>query len=169
MTAWAHALVEEARSLTLQRRFRSAMDRLLVVLDICPDLPAALEMAAPVISLGTGAAQAANHGERLGPQLLLDSRLDAMFCACESPGCTASWLSAHWLAQPGTVTIVVNAGSPGGGRCQECGVTLCRNHAKRTEVRYYQDGPPEFTRVQCSRCGGEMDSAPAPNGRRRGG
>lgn len=139
------------------------MDRLLVVLDVCPDLPAALEIASLVIPLGTGTAKAANRGEKLGRQLLLDSRLDALFCACESPGCTEYWLSSHSPAQPGRMTIVTNAP---GGRCRQCGVTLCMKHAKLTEVRYYEDGPPEFTRLQCSRCGGQLDSAPAPNSRR---
>jgi hypothetical protein len=167
VTARAHALVEEARSLALQRRFRSAMDELLVALDLCPDLPAALEIAGLVISLGTGTAKAANRGERLGPRLLLDSRLDAVFCACDIPGCAEFWLGApSSLTQPGMATIVTE--TPG-GRCRECGVTLCMKHAKRTEVRYYEGGPPEFTRVQCSRCGGQMDGAPAPNGRRREG
>jgi hypothetical protein len=164
LTVRAGALVEEARALALQRRFRSAMGKLLGALDICPDLPAALEMAGTVISLGTRTAEAVNPRERLESQLLLDSRLDAVFCACESPGCTEYWLSAYSLAGPGVTMGVINAR---GGRCRQCGVTLCEKHAKLTEVRYYTDGPPEFTRVECSRCGGQMDGAPAPNGRRR--
>jgi hypothetical protein len=163
-TVQPDALVEEARALALQRRFRSAMEKLLVALDVSPHLPAALEMASLVIALGTGEAQAANPREKLEPQLLLDSRLDAVFCACESPGCTEYWLSAYSLAEQGVTLRVDNAK---GGRCRQCGVTQCEKHAKVTEVRYYENGPPEYTLVDCSRCGGPMDGAPAPNGRRR--
>lgn len=158
------ALVEEARALALQRRFRSAMEKLLVALDISPHLPAALDMASLVLALGSGEARAANRREKLEPQLLLDSRIDAVFCACESPGCTEYWLSAHSLAGQG---VTLRAGNARGGRCRQCGVTQCEKHAKVTEVRYYEDGPPEYTLVVCSRCGGAMDGASTPNGRRR--
>jgi hypothetical protein len=164
VTEWANMLVRDAQFLASEREFRSALNKLLAVLDVCPGMPAALKVAAVVISLGTGNSRAANRGERLDPERLLDRRLDAVFCACEMPGCTEFWISARQLVGPGVVAVDP---SPRGGRCKKCGVTLCMNHAKRTEVRYYQKGPAEFTRVECSRCGGALDSTAEPNGRRR--
>jgi hypothetical protein len=86
---------------------------------------------------------------------LFDTRLDAVFCSCDAPGCRSSWISAGQVV-PGAAQMQMQVLNPRGGRCEQCGGYYCRNH-------FAQQALPL---VQCPRCGGALDAAPqVSNGR----
>jgi hypothetical protein len=149
-TRWTRELLDEAASLVLARRYRSALGRLLVVFDVYPDHPQARQLASELIYLGARTSSEAGPEETLTPPQLFDSRLNSIFCACEAPGCGVSWVSAHHMLDGAGATIL----NPMGGRCEICELTVCRTHAPSGA---------------CPRCGGSLDPAPSPNGRRRSG
>ena len=153
VTRWTQELLDEARSLTLASRYRSALRRLLVILDVYPDQPEALKLASRAVRLGYRRTTDAGPDETLEPEHLFDSRLNPIFCACDSPGCEVSWVSAyHEVAGHASASIANLLGA----RCTSCDVTLCRRHL-----------PAEGSGVlACARCGRPLDSAPPPNGRR---
>jgi hypothetical protein len=153
VTRWTQRLLDEATALMTAYRYRSALERLLVIFDVYPELPEAEQLASDLIYVGARTTSQAAPEEQLGPRQLFDTRLNAIFCACEAPGCGVSWVSAHHLLDgySGGATI----SNPMGGRCETCRVTLCKRHA-----------PPGLSGLGCPRCGRQLDPAPAPNGRR---
>lgn len=154
VTRWTRDLLDEARTLALASNYRSALRKLLVVLDVYPDQPEALHMASGLVRDGQRRTSDASPGEALEARHLFDSRLNPIFSECDAPGCGASWVSAHYLV--GAATAVVS--SPLGARCESCGVTLCRRHlpAQGSDLA-----------LTCARCGGRLNPAPPPNGRRQ--
>ncbi|MFB7271761.1 hypothetical protein [Streptomyces sp. NPDC056244] len=153
VTTWTQQLLDEADAHMTADRHRSALARLLVVLDVYPDLPEARQRASSLIYIGARTTSDAAPGEQLGPRQLLDTRLNAVFCACEAPECGVSWVSAHHLLDGHGDAMITN---PMGGYCEACGVTLCKRHAR-----------PAGYSLGCPRCARQLDPAPAPNGRRR--
>ncbi|WP_410540023.1 hypothetical protein [Streptomyces sp. KL2] len=154
VTRWTQQLLDEATSLMAEKRYRSALGRLLVIFDVYPDLPEARRLASGLIYIGARTTSKATPEEQLGPRQLFDTRLNAIFCACEAPGCGVSWVSAHHLLDDhGGGTLINN---PMGGYCEACGVTLCRRHARSVSHT-----------LGCPRCGLHLDPVPAPNGRRQ--
>jgi hypothetical protein len=153
LTAWTQGLLDEARSLTERRNYLSALKKLLVVLDVYPAEPAALAIACHVAREGSRRSTNANPGEVILPEHLYDSRLNAIFCSCDAPGCQVSWVSAHFLATGSETVMIAN---PLGASCHNCGITLCRNHL-----------PPAGSGLQiwCPQCRQAMNTAPRPNGR----
>ncbi|WP_146607779.1 hypothetical protein [Spongiactinospora gelatinilytica] len=155
MTTWTQELLDEAHSLTQASNYRSALSKLLVILDVYPDQPEALKLASSLVRLGSGRITDAGPDEALEPQHLFDNRLNPIFCACDAPGCEASWVSAYHMLEGSAGALIRN---PLGARCESCEVTLCRRHlpAERS------DGV-----LNCARCGRPLDAAPPPNGRQR--
>jgi hypothetical protein len=155
VTRWTQELLDEAHSLTLASNYRSALSKLLVILDVYPDQPEALKLASSVVRLGFRRATDAGPGEALEPQHLFDSRLNPIFCACDAPGCEVSWVSAYHMLDGFASAMISN---PLGAYCESCEVTLCRRHL-----------PPERLdgALNCARCGHPLDAAPPPNGRQR--
>ncbi|GAA2435750.1 hypothetical protein GCM10010191_58060 [Actinomadura vinacea] len=150
-TRWARELLDEAAALLVERRYRSALRCVLVVFDVHPDLPEARRLASEIVYLGARDTTDAEPEERVGPQEMDDSRLNAIYSACEAPGCALAWMSAHHMLD-GRRAVIRNAR---GGRCDACKATFCNRHA-----RAGGDG------LACPRCGGALDLAPPPNGRR---
>ncbi|MBD0421769.1 hypothetical protein H0H10_21870 [Streptomyces sp. TRM S81-3] len=153
VTRWTRQLLDEATALTTEKRYRSALGRLLMVLDVYPGLPEVQRLAGELIYIGARTTSEAAPEEQLGPRQLFDTRLNAVFCACEAPGCGVSWVSAHHLL--GDHGGGVSISNPMGGRCDVCAVTVCRRHAR-----------PAALGLGCPRCGRHLDPVPAPNGRR---
>lgn len=153
-TEWTQDLLDEAQALAEDRNYLSALKKLLVIFDVYPDQPEARLLASAVAREGSRRTTDARPGEALEPRHLFDSRLNPIFCECEAPGCTASWVSSHYLVQ-GSEAVVSN---PLGARCKSCGVTLCRRHLSSQTVQ---------GALSCPRCRGSLDGAPSPNGRRR--
>lgn len=154
VTTWTQGLLDEAQNLVLARNYRSALGKLLVILDVYPDQPEALNLASMVAREGSRRTTDANPGEVLEPRHLFDSRLNPIFCECDAPGCAVSWVSAHYLV--GSAKAVVS--NPLGVRCESCGSTLCRRHLP---------GGGSGGVVNCPQCGGTVNAAPPPNGRQR--
>jgi hypothetical protein len=146
MTPWTSRLLEDARTLMQEGRHRAALECLLTALSVYPDSAETLDLATKLAYLGPQA----EASEPLTMDHLRDPRLDQIFCSCQEPGCTASWISA---GQVFTGEIVIS--NPRGGRCKRCNSYFCRNHfARQSRI------------VQCPRCGGAIDGAPrVSNGR----
>ncbi|TDD86691.1 hypothetical protein E1293_09270 [Actinomadura darangshiensis] len=153
MTRWTQELLDEAQALAQASRYRSALGKLLVILDVYPDQPETLKLASSVVRLGSRRTTDAAPGEALEPQHLFDSRLDPVFCSCDAPGCEVSWVSAHHMLEDYAGATITN---PLGARCPSCDLTLCRRHLPIGESGLAGD---------CERCGALLDAAPPPNGR----
>lgn len=131
----------------LEGRHCAALDCLLTVLSVYPNSTDALQMAGSLVYLSTQA----EVSEPLTMNHIRDPRLDQLFCSCQEPGCSSSWVSARRFIT-GDVTVL----NPRGGRCERCSGYFCRNHF----------APQAVLRAQCPRCGGAMDPAPrVSNGR----
>ncbi|WP_312627793.1 MULTISPECIES: ATP-dependent Clp protease proteolytic subunit [unclassified Pseudofrankia] len=154
MTRWTRTLLDDALSLYEARRYRSALQRLLIIFDVYPGQPEARMLASEVVRAGTRRTADASPDEVLERPHLMDSRLSPIFCFCDAPGCQVTWVSAHHSRDAWRTLVIAN---PLGAGCKKCGETLCRTHVPT--------GPTGILRG-CLRCGGEMDSAPRPNGRR---
>ncbi|QKV90799.1 hypothetical protein HUT19_02795 [Streptomyces sp. NA02950] len=154
VSRWTQQLLDEATALMSAHRYRSALERLLVVFDVYPDLPEARQLASALIYAGARTTSEAAPDEQLGTRQLFDTRLNAVFCACEAPGCGVSWVSAHHLLDGHRGGAMIS--NPMGGCCEDCGVTLCKRHARSAGHG-----------LDCPRCGRQLDHAPAPNGRRQ--
>ena len=153
VTRWTQELLDEAQSLAQVSEYRSALDKLLVILDVYPDQPEALKLASSVVRDGSRRKTDASPGEALESQHLFDSRLNPIFCACDAPGCGVSWVSSYHEVQGYASATILN---PLGARCDSCDVTLCRRHLPAKRPAGVLD---------CARCGRPLDAAPPPNGR----
>lgn len=143
MTTWTENLLADAGDMVSAGRPRAALNCVLTVLTVHPDDAQALRLAA---SLAYG--QPRDEGaDALTVDDLRDPRLDAVFCHCDVPGCSVSWVS---LGQVVDYDVIVT--NPRGGRCMRDHGYYCRRH-------FGQSGT-------CPRCGGRLDHAPqVPNGR----
>lgn len=156
-TPWAGRLLDEAIELERAHRPRSAMEKVLTILSVHPDSrPAATEAGHLLQRYARTNAQVADDSERLTARFTDDRRLDHLVCVCDTDGCTAWWISPRVLA-PDRDIIVADAV---GGRCYGCGRYSCRRHFARG--RWFSR-PVVAT---CRHCGGALEAAPPPNGRR---
>ena len=150
MTPWASSLLDDANQLMLAGHNKEALTCLVTALSVHPNQPELRRAAAELIYIGMRRDQASP----LTGRELLDSRLDSLFCSCDEPGCTASWVSVGQFMTQRQITV----NRPRGVRCVQCGGYFCRRHYTTDIVGV----------VRCPRCGGAVESAPRePNGRRR--
>ncbi|WP_020573276.1 hypothetical protein [Actinopolymorpha alba] len=155
VTRWTQGLLDEVNMLLLEKKYRSALQKLLIIFDVYPDLPQAQILASALIRSGSTRTTDASADETLEPRHLFDSRLDPIFCACEAPGCAVSWVSGHHLMGDATAAV----SNPLGAQCRACGVTLCRRHLPAADRYGMVHG--------CPQCGRELNPAPPPNGRQK--
>jgi hypothetical protein len=146
-TEWTDQLCRQAFDALRETRFRSALKHLTTVLSVYPDHAKALKLAETVLYMAQGRARNANAAEPLSTTELFDSRLDSLFCSCDTQGCSASWISSHAIIADYGHKAVSN---PIGGACSNCGAYTCRKHFASGSL--------------CPQCGGKLDFSPPPNG-----
>lgn len=148
MTTWTENLLADAGDMVSAGRPRAALDCVLIALTVLTVHPDDAQAARLAASLAYG--QPRDEGaDALTVDDLRDPRLDAVFCHCDAPGCSVSWVS---LGQVVDVDVVVT--NPRGGRCMRDHGYYCRRH-------FGQNGT-------CPRCGGRLDHAPrSPTAGRR--
>jgi hypothetical protein len=143
LTPWTTRQLDEAQKLMTAGRYRAALQCVLTVLSVYPQLDEALRMAASMAYRGPRP----DVAEPLMLTDLHDSRLDSVFSSCQALGCTLCWISVGKFA---TGNIVVR--NARGGRCDRCDRYYCRNH-------FTADGT-------CPQCASVLDFAsPVSNGR----
>ena len=120
-----HALLELVHSLTRAGRYRSALDKILPILDLDPHDQWTLHLAASVVYLAQSRYHAYGATEPLTDEYILDARLDPIFCECDR--CHSTWVPMPMASMYKEVVSI----SPPGMYCPKCNKVFCRDCLER--------------------------------------
>jgi hypothetical protein len=155
-TPWVRNHVAFATAKFTERQDRTALKHLFEVLSVYPMEEDALKIAGTILYVNTRKSSVQESREPLSRTDISDPRLDSLFCACDKPGCTSTWVSAR-VGFPDHRKLVVS--NPIGGRCNQCRQYFCKRHFDTAAIG-------QTAKVaRCPNCLGMLDPVPPPNGR----